>query len=99
MKRVNPAVRSEEHTSELQSLRHLVCRLLLEKTNTTCCCPSAFQSRRTWLERSALTFGPLFRVLPRYLTWSCSLTQIQWFFFITGPPLYPSLLPSPPPFR
>src|ERR1035441_10935700 len=26
-------VRSEEHTSELQSLRHLVCRLLLEKKN------------------------------------------------------------------
>src|SRR5258705_3338986 len=26
-----PLVRSEEHTSELQSLRHLVCRLLLEK--------------------------------------------------------------------
>src|SRR5262245_65301493 len=25
------ARRSEEHTSELQSLRHLVCRLLLEK--------------------------------------------------------------------
>src|SRR5438045_7733533 len=32
--------RSEEHTSELQSLRHLVCRLLLEKkknTTTTLC--------------------------------------------------------------
>src|SRR5205814_10338530 len=27
------AQRSEEHTSELQSLRHLVCRLLLEKQN------------------------------------------------------------------
>src|SRR5262245_64716328 len=27
------ATRSEEHTSELQSLRHLVCRLLLEKKN------------------------------------------------------------------
>src|SRR5438045_1574411 len=27
--------RSEEHTSELQSLRHLVCRLLLEKKNIT----------------------------------------------------------------
>src|SRR5437899_8460485 len=27
----NEAFRSEEHTSELQSLRHLVCRLLLEK--------------------------------------------------------------------
>src|SRR5262245_62623035 len=26
-----PDGRSEEHTSELQSLRHLVCRLLLEK--------------------------------------------------------------------
>src|SRR5258705_1103630 len=26
--------RSEEHTSELQSLRHLVCRLLLEKKTT-----------------------------------------------------------------
>src|SRR5205814_3745956 len=26
--------RSEEHTSELQSLRQLVCRLLLEKKNT-----------------------------------------------------------------
>src|ERR1035438_6723565 len=27
--------RSEEHTSELQSLRHLVCRLLLEKKKMT----------------------------------------------------------------
>src|SRR2546423_7546221 len=34
----DPAARSEEHTSELQSLAYLVCRLLLEKkkkdTNT-----------------------------------------------------------------
>src|SRR5258708_14273027 len=28
--------RSEEHTSELQSPDHLVCRLLLEKKKTTC---------------------------------------------------------------
>src|SRR5436305_6644300 len=28
-------LRSEEHTSELQSRPHLVCRLLLEKKNTT----------------------------------------------------------------
>src|ERR1035438_10572325 len=28
--------RSEEHTSELQSLRHLVCRLLLEKKKHNC---------------------------------------------------------------
>src|SRR5687767_15337291 len=29
-------VRSEEHTSELQSLAYLVCRLLLEKKNCYC---------------------------------------------------------------
>src|SRR5947199_7285256 len=29
--RARRQLRSEEHTSELQSLRHLVCRLLLEK--------------------------------------------------------------------
>src|SRR2546429_3371010 len=46
--RVDPPVpaplRSEEHTSELQSRLHLVCRLLLEKKNNPCslepgCCP------------------------------------------------------------
>src|SRR5437899_5554814 len=31
LKAGNHSSRSEEHTSELQSLRHLVCRLLLEK--------------------------------------------------------------------
>src|SRR5205823_13575168 len=30
--------RSEEHTSELQSLAYLVCRLLLEKKKTTASC-------------------------------------------------------------
>src|SRR5687767_15286873 len=30
-----PMARSEEHTSELQSLAYLVCRLLLEKKNYT----------------------------------------------------------------
>src|SRR5205814_9677302 len=37
------AARSEEHTSELQSLRHLVCRLLLEKKKQK---PSAARSHR-----------------------------------------------------
>src|SRR6478609_11607096 len=32
--RGQPAVRSEEYTSELQSLAYLVCRLLLEKKKT-----------------------------------------------------------------
>src|SRR5947199_7198831 len=35
--------RSEEHTSELQSLRHLVCRLLLEKKKIK---PAHSQHRR-----------------------------------------------------
>src|SRR5258705_146698 len=33
--KINSILRSEEHTSELQSLRHLVCRLLLEKKKQT----------------------------------------------------------------
>src|SRR5258708_14903566 len=33
---INAARRSEEHTSELQSPDHLVCRLLLEKKKNTC---------------------------------------------------------------
>src|SRR5207244_10665563 len=33
--KLNPPSRSEEHTSELQSPDHLVCRLLLEKKKTT----------------------------------------------------------------
>src|SRR5690625_6478736 len=33
---VSARVRSEEHTSELQSRGHLVCRLLLEKKNNRC---------------------------------------------------------------
>src|ERR1035438_6432793 len=38
--------RSEEHTSELQSLRHLVCRLLLEKRNA---CKISLTRRRSGL--------------------------------------------------
>src|SRR5262245_63071589 len=36
-------LRSEEHTSELQSLRHLVCRLLLEKKK--------YIAKDTWTKR------------------------------------------------
>src|ERR1035438_8379639 len=38
--------RSEEHTSELQSLRHLVCRLLLEKKNQSAAAASRFRATR-----------------------------------------------------
>src|SRR5687768_17963211 len=44
--------RSEEHTSELQSRLHLVCRLLLEKKNHTvqasCAAPAAPPRRSPW---------------------------------------------------
>src|SRR5205823_7818885 len=39
--------RSEEHTSELQSLAYLVCRLLLEKKNTTSARPTRTTSAAT----------------------------------------------------
>src|SRR3712207_8847334 len=35
---VADVLRSEEHTSELQSRQYLVCRLLLEKKKTHCLC-------------------------------------------------------------
>src|SRR5258705_10298337 len=46
-RRNGQTVRSEEHTSELQSLRHLVCRLLLEKKKQTTKRPSLPLSNRT----------------------------------------------------
>src|SRR6266404_2492074 len=45
-----PLSRSEEHTSELQSLAYLVCRLLLEKKN-----------QKDWNHRRRLRRGPLRR--------------------------------------
>src|SRR5437870_10645520 len=47
--RVPAPERSEEHTSELQSRGHLVCRLLLEKKNTTnyfLCTPTMSRKHR-----------------------------------------------------
>src|SRR3712207_8745694 len=55
-----PTVRSEEHTSELQSRQYLVCRLLLEKTkcapNRTA--PCAPRCRITNPRRNAPTMIP-----------------------------------------
>src|SRR5258708_8308001 len=48
-KEVEHAIRSEEHTSELQSPDHLVCRLLLEKkkrTRTRTACRSCKRCHR-----------------------------------------------------
>src|SRR5438876_6507244 len=45
--------RSEEHTSELQSPVHLVCRLLLEKKKRTKPPSILLQRHKTWRLRSA----------------------------------------------
>src|SRR5258705_2614931 len=46
--------RSEEHTSELQSLRHLVCRLLLEKKKNS----AHFRPANSAQHPRSLTFTP-----------------------------------------
>src|SRR5947199_739564 len=50
--------RSEEHTSELQSLRHLVCRLLLEKKKNSPAAAPNFKLARAILERSSPARSP-----------------------------------------
>src|ERR1035438_10664353 len=47
--------RSEEHTSELQSLRHLVCRLLLEKKTTLIPAPHSV----CCLDRALMNFAAI----------------------------------------
>src|ERR1035441_2580481 len=51
---VTAELRSEEHTSELQSLRHLVCRLLLEKKHPGVCETLAVFSPTSAFSRLAL---------------------------------------------
>src|ERR1035441_8852883 len=53
--------RSEEHTSELQSLRHLVCRLLLEKKNHRCTCSLLFLMMRRPPRSTLFPYTTLFR--------------------------------------
>src|SRR2546429_2229063 len=57
---VRSSVRSEEHTSELQSRLHLVCRLLLEKKKKNVADESTnltvpFNTVTTWTTRALIT--------------------------------------------
>src|SRR5262245_64720225 len=65
--------RSEEHTSELQSLRHLVCRLLLEKKNTgpTPAFPFFERGRRGSPALSSTPLTPQQTVRPDFPTPRC----------------------------
>src|SRR5471030_3005365 len=73
-------VRSEEHTSELQSLRHLVCRLLLEKKKKKIAALPAQkkQSSETQPPRSAVAKQPVVFV---FCSASVHRSGVYFFFF------------------
>src|ERR1035438_574906 len=92
--------RSEEHTSELQSLRHLVCRLLLEKKRL----PTAQDASRTPARhahtganggRRARAMGSSSGRLVRRRAGGPS-TRFLFFFERGGPPAAPPPFPPPP---
>src|ERR1035438_67349 len=94
--------RSEEHTSELQSLRHLVCRLLLEKKRTVI---DKNFCKKDVISLSAVAAqcapgGPAPARAPTLIPLppSTFASDTILIFFFTGPPHPPSpLLPPPPP--
>src|SRR6201996_3183643 len=91
--------RSEEHTSELQSQFHLVCRLLLEKKKILLL-SGIFHSNKTWdiltiLRTHSHSTLP---VLDRISRIRCrrSISKIPFFFFNDTAPteIYPLSLPD-----
>src|SRR2546425_738030 len=68
-------VRSEEHTSELQSLAYLVCRLLLEKKKTRIHC----HTRRTTFEYYSALLSSLYSLVS--LITANQTTDLATFFF------------------
>src|SRR3989339_454424 len=75
-------LRSEEHTSELQSLTNLVCRLLLEKKKEACIPPSL--SSATYCSAPLCSDSCLWRL------------EFSHFLIVTPPP-EPPPLPFPTP--
>src|SRR6202043_3890596 len=83
-----PPPRSEEHTSELQSRGHLVCRLLLEKKNRR-----AIRARGGLpAENTVSTSSP--RATP--LSPTVSALGLLFFFLIIRRPPKSTLFPYPP---
>src|SRR2546429_1885388 len=84
-------VRSEEHTSELQSRLHLVCRLLLEKKKKTSSSLISTPSHSSCVNSSTSSFSTL--VFPRISSGSahglllCSARRRRK--LLTHPPLCP----------
>src|ERR1035438_3670972 len=96
--------RSEEHTSELQSLRHLVCRLLLEKKKKHRCAlrsppPDAdglqpYMARRVAFRRPPPPSSPAAPHPPAGRGRRCLL-----FFLMRRRPPRPTPFPPPPLFQ
>src|SRR3989442_1210939 len=70
------AARSEEHTSELQSRPHLVCRLLLEKKKHTILDPAFSETIAVHLEHTSMLTS-----LPSFLVYSPHSVSVSFFFF------------------
>src|ERR1039458_5418384 len=84
-------LRSEEHTSELQSLRHLVCRLLLEKKNVHIArgCRSVWLCWPCTLPHPAPSVVPLAAVMPLLAAYILALARCPdgcFFLMIRRPP-------------
>src|ERR1039458_151820 len=89
--------RSEEHTSELQSLRHLVCRLLLEKNKTI----YVGATKRVYYKATMLLRGHAGLPGGRMGASGCPCRgglvaySVFFFFFLNDPPP-PDIFPPPP---
>src|SRR3954466_14726732 len=92
------ALRSEEHTSELQSHDNLVCRLLLEKTKHRSSVSVGTLSAPRSTPHPAGTAGPLGsgEAEPHCVGTGPPRPSRLWFFFLKDrPPRGPPLLPPP----
>src|ERR1022692_3039451 len=97
-------IRSEEHTSELQSPCNLVCRLLLEKTKNTTPerptpTPLATAPNRRVVSRQPRAEEPTPAIAPQAVGVPFGSGFVFFFFLmIRAPPEIP-LFPHPAPFR
>src|SRR4029079_1553375 len=92
--------RSEEHTSELQSLAYLVCRLLLEKKilRVNLVCPSALGVRPSGMNRTRAYHSARYsRTLYELLHYIVTLMYTFVFFFFFNDPRPTKFSPLPLP--
>src|SRR6202521_3091653 len=98
------ALRSEEHTSELQSPQNLVCRLLLEKKKTSAIAPVSRGTRMLVSRRCRTAVSRVPTLLihytnqPQHIIFLLSLFLFFFFLMIRRPPRS-TLFPYPTLFR